>query len=173
MAFIPNFREKISQIVKYSHKFLFICTRLVLAFSVFLTDLCSISLIYSCRLWWNLGNIRAIQGECSHSHQTVEAIVSVSLQYPKNITKWTQKLTKFLKFINVQRFVGIPVIVWYHHTQNNQLSRVMRKPTFCICENKDADQLCGNRTMPLFSLQRIKESLYFLNTKFQASGHLR
>ena len=20
----------------------------------------------------------------------------------------------------------------------------MRKPTFCICENKDADQLCGN-----------------------------
>ena len=24
------------------------------------------------------------------------------------------------------------------------LSRVMRKPTFCICENKDADQLRGN-----------------------------
>ena len=22
----------------------------------------------------------------------------------------------------------------------------MRKPTFCICENKAADQLCGNRT---------------------------
>ena len=21
----------------------------------------------------------------------------------------------------------------------------MRKPAFCICENKDADQLCGNR----------------------------
>ena len=26
-----------------------------------------------------------------------------------------------------------------------QMSRVMRKPTFCICENKDADQLRGNR----------------------------
>ena len=25
------------------------------------------------------------------------------------------------------------------------MSRVMRKPAFCICENKDADQLCGNR----------------------------
>ena len=25
------------------------------------------------------------------------------------------------------------------------LSRVMRKPTFCICENKDPDQLRGNR----------------------------
>ena len=24
------------------------------------------------------------------------------------------------------------------------MSRVMRKPTFCICENKDADQLRGN-----------------------------
>ena len=27
----------------------------------------------------------------------------------------------------------------------NNRSRVVRKPTFCICENKDADQLCGNR----------------------------
>ena len=25
------------------------------------------------------------------------------------------------------------------------VSRVMRKPEFCICENKDADQLRGNR----------------------------
>ena len=25
------------------------------------------------------------------------------------------------------------------------MSRVMRKPTFCICENKDADQLRGYR----------------------------
>ena len=25
------------------------------------------------------------------------------------------------------------------------LSLIMRKPDFCICENKDADQLCGNR----------------------------
>ena len=27
----------------------------------------------------------------------------------------------------------------------NYLSRVVRKPAFCICENKDADQLRGNR----------------------------
>ena len=25
------------------------------------------------------------------------------------------------------------------------MSRLMRKPTICICENKDADQLCGYR----------------------------
>ena len=28
---------------------------------------------------------------------------------------------------------------------NRYMSRIMRKPTFCICENKDADQLRGNR----------------------------
>ena len=27
-----------------------------------------------------------------------------------------------------------------------KLSRVMRKPTFCMCENKDADQLHGKCT---------------------------
>ena len=26
-----------------------------------------------------------------------------------------------------------------------EMSRIMRKPAFCICENKDADQLRGNR----------------------------
>ena len=48
------------------------------------------------------------------------------------------------------------------------LSRIMRKPTFCICENKDADQLRGNReadqrlcfryidsTIPLFPKSEI------------------
>ena len=25
------------------------------------------------------------------------------------------------------------------------MSRIVRKPAFCICENKDPDQLCGNR----------------------------
>ena len=29
--------------------------------------------------------------------------------------------------------------------KKDYLSRVMRKPAFCICENKDADQLRGNR----------------------------
>ena len=29
---------------------------------------------------------------------------------------------------------------------HKQMSHVMRKPAFCICENKDVDELCGNRT---------------------------
>ena len=40
-----------------------------------------------------------------------------------------------------------------------QVSRVVRKPAFCICENKDADQLRGNRytdnTIPLLSKSDI------------------
>ena len=50
----------------------------------------------------------------------------------------------------------------------------MREPAFCICENKDADQLCGNRTSDerlCFSYIDCK-SLFFLNREFQASGHL-
>ena len=79
------------------------------------------------------------------------------------------------------------------------LSRVVRKPDICICENKDADQLRGNReadqrlcfrylivqsvrlnmTEKLFTgtlnhnqNKKIVQSFYFLNPKFQASSHL-
>ena len=51
---------------------------------------------------------------------------------------------------------------------NHQMSRVVRKPAVCICENKDADQLRGNReadqrlcfryidrTIPLLSIYKI------------------
>ena len=45
--------------------------------------------------------------------------------------------------------------IWLSHSGHDLFTRlnhmlcnmsVMRKPAFCICENKDADQLCGNRT---------------------------
>ena len=49
------------------------------------------------------------------------------------------------------------------------MSCVVRKPAFCICENKDADQLRGNRLC--FAI-RIVQSLYYLHPKFQASSHL-
>ena len=45
---------------------------------------------------------------------------------------------------------------------------IMRKPTICICENKDADQLI--RAF-VFTIQ-IVQFLYCLNPKFQASSHL-
>ena len=48
----------------------------------------------------------------------------------------------------------------------SDISLVMRKPAFCICENKDADQLRGNREADFATW--ILQSLYFLNPKFQA-----
>ena len=50
----------------------------------------------------------------------------------------------------------------------------MRKPDFCICENKDADQLHGNREADQRLCFRYTDSksLYFLSPNFQASSHL-
>ena len=55
------------------------------------------------------------------------------------------------------------------------MSRVMRKPAFCICENKGADQLCGNRTKLISAFvfaTQIVQSLFYLNPKFHGSSHL-
>ena len=48
----------------------------------------------------------------------------------------------------------------------------MRKLTFCICENKGADQLRGNlEADQCLCFRYIVQSLNFLNPKFQASSH--
>ena len=46
----------------------------------------------------------------------------------------------------------------------------MRKPTICIGENKDADQLRGNREADhaFVFAARIVQFLFYLNPKFQA-----
>ena len=51
----------------------------------------------------------------------------------------------------------------YHrdHLEILKMSPLMRKPAFCICENKGANQLHGNL-----------QFLLFLNPKFQASINL-
>ena len=57
------------------------------------------------------------------------------------------------------------------------LSRIMRKPAFCICENKGEDQLGSAETMKLISAfvfaTYIVLSLYPVSPKFQASSHLQ
>ena len=47
----------------------------------------------------------------------------------------------------------------------------MRKPAFCICENKDTEVTAKLISTFVFA-RRIVQSLYFLNTKLQASSHL-
>ena len=66
-------------------------------------------------------------------------------------------------------------------SRNNVVSSHIYEPRhektgFCICENKGADQLRGNREadqrLCFRYTDRIVQSIYFLNTKFQASSHL-
>ena len=49
----------------------------------------------------------------------------------------------------------------------------MRKPDFCLCENKGADQLCSNCEADqrlCFRYTDSTTSVLFLNPKFQASS---
>ena len=73
--------------------------------------------------------------------------------------------------IGVSCRFGILLLVIYMYMY---MSLVMRKPVFCICENKDADQLRGNREADqrLCFRKRIVQSICFLNPKIQASSHL-
>ena len=49
------------------------------------------------------------------------------------------------------------------------MSLVMRKPDFCICENKDADQLCVNRTTDQRLCFRYMDSAIPLLSKSEVS----
>ena len=59
------------------------------------------------------------------------------------------KMYQFSRFANLPRFVNCVEVGHYLKFCNYKiildLSRLMGKPTICICENKDADQLRGNR----------------------------
>ena len=51
----------------------------------------------------------------------------------------------------------------------------MRKPTICICENKDADRssaVTAKLISAFIFATKIVQFLNFLNPKFQASSHL-
>ena len=51
-----------------------------------------------------------------------------------------------------------------------KMSRVMRKPTFCICENKDADQLRGSREADQCLCFRYTDSTIPLLSKSEMSS---
>ena len=63
--------------------------------------------------------------------------------------------------------------------QETQISRTMRKPYFCLCENKGAGQLCCKCTLTAQLISTfvfatpIEQFLFFHNPKFQdSSQHL-
>ena len=69
----------------------------------------------------------------------------------------------------LSRTTVVPINIDYY------MSLVMRKPAFCKCENKDADQLCGNRTADQRLCFRYIDSTIPLlpKSKFQASSHIQ
>ena len=52
----------------------------------------------------------------------------------------------------------------------NDMSRVVRKPAFCICENKEADQLRGNREADQRLCFRYTDSTISLLPKYEISS---
>ena len=54
----------------------------------------------------------------------------------------------------------------------NDVSLVMRKPAFCIGENKDADQLRGDRETDQRLCFRYLDSTIPLLPKYKISSHL-
>ena len=57
-----------------------------------------------------------------------------------------------------------------HAANKNDLSLVVRKPAFCICGNKDADQLRGNRGADQRLCFRYIDSTIPLLPKYEISS---
>ena len=78
----------------------------------------------------------------------------------------------FLQYLNINRnsnFMGSQVMK--KTTLVRQMSRLMGKPTICIGENKDADQLRGNREADQRLCFRYSvQFLFYLNPNFHASS---
>ena len=85
------------------------------------------------------------------------------------ITEWGFSLFLSLLFIKYILVLSIKVrntgtmVHWFH------MSRVMRKPDFCTCENKDADQLRGNREADQLLCFRYIDSTIPLLSKSEIS----
>ena len=86
--------------------------------------------------------------------------VAVKLIEKVNINQ--NKISKFLNF-----FAAFECRCM--HT-SAYLSRVVRKPAFCICENKDSDQLRGNREADQRLCFRYTDSTIPLLSKSEISS---
>ena len=80
-----------------------------------------------------------------------------------NMSKETKSTTK-RKILELYLSLIMRKPAFYH------LSRVMRKPTICICENKDADQLRGNREADQRLFLRYIDSTILLLSKSEISS---
>ena len=61
-------------------------------------------------------------------------------------------------------------MVKYAKSYLNNMSHVVRKPAFCLCKNKDADQLCGDREADQRLCFRYIDSTISLLPKYEISS---
>ena len=73
----------------------------------------------------------------THNIGFYERMAKIIFQLSSNIIKYS---THFICSSGTQLHISVVRI-----TDRSDMSRVVRKPAFCICENKGADQLHGNR----------------------------
>ena len=84
--------------------------------------------------------------DTAHRNFTISSVLSLQIQ------RQSFMLTSICKYllpkvgVSVQHFDLAYSKGLTNGTVSLDMSRYMRKPDFCKCENKDADQLCGNRT---------------------------
>ena len=88
-----------------------------------------------CGTWLEIPKIGFAHGAAQMSH-------SLYKQHRSTCTSLQSKQHLFIMLspVSIPKFLRLGGRIF-----QNQMSRVMRKPTFCIYENKDADQLRGNR----------------------------
>ena len=107
--------------------------------------------------------------------QTVVKITAaLKIHIFTDILKKKKKTTKKKKTKNIG-LIKDNIFIFYKAVFQFYLSRIMIKPTFCKCENKDADQLRGNREADLRHCFRYKDrtcTLLSVNQKFPPSSHL-
>ena len=77
------------------------------------------------------------------SNQVIPICVALIflIEMSKIVEVWLNKLCECAMLIDMILFTNFLAVVFYPCN----MSRVMRKPAFCICENKDADQLRVDR----------------------------
>ena len=76
-------------------------------------------------------------------------------------------ITLNLFFLNVHNCIEYPI---YCHIGHIFMIRVIRKPAFCICENRDADQLRGNHEADQRLCFRYIDSTIPLLPKYEISS---
>ena len=111
----------------------------------------------NCNFFWKISPISGKVICCLHDKQINNHLLGANMAIKvKAIAKIVQCYKYQFNFNLYICLIQVFLSCLWKGTRNlekHNLSRVVRKPAFCICKNKDADQLHGSR--------KADQSLYF------------